>query len=386
MYFSHENTQAYDPWFIAQYLFGPVNTIVKNYLLPWMMEPYNDLKLDKYRSKKTKADIYLKYILLEDLKYVVYIHSDMPEYNFATDERLDKIRKGKYGLAAKTDKKHVAIAINSFLTIWLITLPEKFKEWYDFQHDGVNHSGWTHWKIMDIHQTPDFPYFEMDKDSTQLFPHDISPLLPNGTYNCLPTTWNLSCAFKHFHAQKELWMTNLIEEEVNSPPEILKDNSPDDEDLNQSKRIPKHKKASATFEKKETKENEEVEQDFELLSPDDIVMKAILSDDENGDTSSRIAHPEKRVETGGRSNQHATSPPKRRRSSRSKKSVSLIEPSASIFELEEPLTECLSFLNALPQRNDARSIKDIIDQIHSRIANAIVIKNNLISWANANKK
>ena len=52
-YFLTQMTEVYDPVFIAQYLLVPVNTIVKNTLLPWMMRPYFHLWLDKSLTKKT---------------------------------------------------------------------------------------------------------------------------------------------------------------------------------------------------------------------------------------------------------------------------------------------------------------------------------------------
>ena len=41
-----KDKNVFDPHFIAQYLLAPVNTIVKTWLLPWMMEPWEDLKSD----------------------------------------------------------------------------------------------------------------------------------------------------------------------------------------------------------------------------------------------------------------------------------------------------------------------------------------------------
>src|SRR5689334_13965596 len=39
-YLGAEDPPIYEPFFIAQFLLVPVNTIVKNYLLPWMMKDY----------------------------------------------------------------------------------------------------------------------------------------------------------------------------------------------------------------------------------------------------------------------------------------------------------------------------------------------------------
>ena len=40
-YFSAKDQRLLDPIFIAQYLLVPVNTIVDNHLLPWMMKEYD---------------------------------------------------------------------------------------------------------------------------------------------------------------------------------------------------------------------------------------------------------------------------------------------------------------------------------------------------------
>ena len=44
VYFSSTDNLIHDPIFIAQYLLSPVNTIVKEYLLPWMMKDDEKIK------------------------------------------------------------------------------------------------------------------------------------------------------------------------------------------------------------------------------------------------------------------------------------------------------------------------------------------------------
>ena len=43
---------------------------------------------------------------------------------------LDKVKTGLYSAQGKTDVTKQTLAIDSFATIWLITVPEKFAEWY----------------------------------------------------------------------------------------------------------------------------------------------------------------------------------------------------------------------------------------------------------------
>ena len=119
MYLSAKDKDVFDPHFIAQYLLAPVNTIVKTWLLPWMMEPYENLKLDpktknQYRARWTKAGIFLKYTLLLDLMKIVIKHGRRPDYNFGKDENLAKIMDGKDGTEGKATKNNVTCAFDSF--------------------------------------------------------------------------------------------------------------------------------------------------------------------------------------------------------------------------------------------------------------------------------
>ena len=54
MYLMAEDKDVFDPYFIAQYLLVPVNTIVNNYFLPWMMRPWE--VLFKVEKPKTSID------------------------------------------------------------------------------------------------------------------------------------------------------------------------------------------------------------------------------------------------------------------------------------------------------------------------------------------
>ena len=59
-----------------------------------------------------------------------------PDYDFEKDERLARIMDGNFGVGGKDTKNYVACAFDSFLTIWLCTLPEKFKQWFDYAETG----------------------------------------------------------------------------------------------------------------------------------------------------------------------------------------------------------------------------------------------------------
>jgi len=79
-YLGAEDPPIYEPFFIAQFLLVPVNTIAKYYLLPWIMKNYATLDptSKKFCAKKLKAEVFLKYTLLTDLTKIVGIFKRKP--------------------------------------------------------------------------------------------------------------------------------------------------------------------------------------------------------------------------------------------------------------------------------------------------------------------
>ena len=62
---------------------------------------------------------------------IVIKYGRKPEYNFEKDENLAKIMDGNFGTEGKDTKNFVTCAFDSFLTIWLCSLPEKFIQWHN---------------------------------------------------------------------------------------------------------------------------------------------------------------------------------------------------------------------------------------------------------------
>src|SRR5688500_14740699 len=96
-------------------------------------------------------------------------------YDFANDKRLTKILNVDYSLSGKTKKYEVICAFDGFVTIWLCTLPEIFKQWYAFHNPG-DQQGYKPKIHMDIRETPNFPSFENASVSTKLSPHFLTLL------------------------------------------------------------------------------------------------------------------------------------------------------------------------------------------------------------------
>src|SRR5688500_3840694 len=207
-YLSAKDKNVFDPYFIAQYLLAPVNTIVKTWLLPWMMKPWAYLLTEnktknQHLARQTKAEIFLRYTLLMDLMKIVIKHGRKPNYDFGKDEKLTKIMEGSNGTEGKTTKNNVTCVFNSFLTIWLCTLPEKFKQWYEHHNSKTKkHAPAT--IIMDLNQAPSFPWYLAARHFTKL-------ALPwKHNYDHLPSSWNLLECFEHYLEQKELRTTQSI--------------------------------------------------------------------------------------------------------------------------------------------------------------------------------
>lgn len=85
--------------------------------------------------------------------------------------------RGKNGPKGKTTRKPVTVCFDSFLTIWLLTLPEKFKEWYDFHHPKKSHNDYIRPIKFDLWPEPKFPVLEKGKDTTKLDLHKKSAKL-----------------------------------------------------------------------------------------------------------------------------------------------------------------------------------------------------------------
>src|SRR3982751_2144364 len=111
---------------------------------------------------------------------------------------FDHGRKLRFRL--KNDKTSLTCAFDSFLTIWLLTLPEKFREWYDAHHANKDKL-YTNTKYLNYNENPTFPTFEtVDINSTKLFPLDKV----TGSFHYLSDTWNLFDCFNHYLKQKDI--------------------------------------------------------------------------------------------------------------------------------------------------------------------------------------
>ena len=211
-YFSAEDSAVFEPLFIGQYLMIPVNTIVYNSLLPWMMTNIRPLsqkstteqKGGKLRARECKSEIFLRYELLKDIMNIVKKYGRNAEYNFKNDSKLSKIKEGDFGDKLSGDKTKNILAIDGFMTIWLITLPEKFQEWRNY-HRSQNKITMSE-KFFNYNEVPNFPTFDLNSNN--------SLHINSTSKQFLPSTWNLMICFEHYFNQEEFWSTKSIEIEI----------------------------------------------------------------------------------------------------------------------------------------------------------------------------
>src|SRR5687767_15643024 len=107
------------------------------------------------------------------------------DYNFKTDKKLDCIKTGDYSDQKNLDRNKIILAINSFTTIWLLTLPEKFQEWFDqckTLFNAINKAGTLGY----FTGIPSFPHLTGLNTKNCL----IGWPDPN-KYEFLPMTWSL---------------------------------------------------------------------------------------------------------------------------------------------------------------------------------------------------
>ena len=337
-YLSCQDQQVFEPYFIAQYLLVPVNTIVKSSLLPWMMKAYLKHKELKFRARNIKAEVFLKYTVLTDLMSIVQKYGRKANYLFEADERLATIMKGHYGPKAKATKNQVTCALDSFLTIFLITLPEKFKQWYDFHNFG-NQQGYKKTTHMDLSETPTFPIFKNDSEYTRL-----SPCPSSRKYVYLPESWDLHECFDYFFFQIDRWTTPSIEGELIGM---------DSDNSNEEVEVEVDPFPSSDEEQEGEVGNTKVDCEMGQVAgvlvnkfADSTIIKQPY-EDENSVITERQAVTMKRSTTHEQSDQQDSTAKKKRRTRDAEQHISVADASQLIFDLAPALADCTKFIEEL---------------------------------------
>src|SRR5688572_20747483 len=93
--------------------------------------------------------------------HVVEKHGRNATYNFDTDDTLHAVRNGEFSDQDNNFQTKKLLCIDSFMIVWLLTLPENFKEWYEF-HDEYKEIGVSHNKLLSNSDSPSFAQFASD--------------------------------------------------------------------------------------------------------------------------------------------------------------------------------------------------------------------------------
>ena len=366
--------------------------------------------------------------MLLELMLIVQAHGRKPEYNFENDIKLKKILKGEYGLHTKNDKKSVTLAFDSFLTIWLLTLPEKFKEWYNF-HPIKREKPYEKPKYLDYTESPSFPTFVMNQNSTKLHPVNEKTV----SYKYLQKLWNLQECFIHYLQQKELWTTNSIEAEYapkpapvieidipdENPPEekSTEEKSPEEKSLEgDESSISVHNEGQQDLQVGKSNECSDNEQgpkesgdkehrglgmmdvDTASLGGQSLVIEDGFedninykpqSDEENTCGSNRRSHRKKPNPSEDYAGKQGSSPHKKQRKGTKENTVEITEenygihPAAvrEIKKLSKTVYNSRVLLNSLYLNTLDKKSHDMIDQIRREIDKVAEIKSALIAFA-----
>ena len=111
------------------------------------------------------------------------------------DWKIGKLKSGKDSSSKKAKNPKSTLAINSFMTIWLLTLPKNFRNGFDkcsslsnmTPKDDIDFLLMSHYFPVFIHPT-----------LKHLFLHNPGPNL----YESYQEDWNLMSCFEHFITQK----------------------------------------------------------------------------------------------------------------------------------------------------------------------------------------
>ena len=264
------------------------------------------------------------------------------------------------------------------MKIWLLTLPEKFQEWYDYHDPEKDNSGQylrsTH---MDLFIGPTFPVFNPDVDSTTLHPN---PKTHN--YMFLPARWNLLVCFEYFKKQEgDLWTTNSIEENLDDI--ISQDTATvEDEEENSCEDDDESQQGPAANDQNQDSDEEQEEDDGH---PDDIHAKK-SSEEEIAGSSKSKSRQKRKSSSRRHSGRHSSGSRKRaRNSSEDEKIVTAPVASKLIFEMGSPLHNCDVLVDRLLKGIRNPQAKGYLVQVKGYMEEIMSFQNQLLSFAEANK-
>ena len=311
---------------------------------------------------------------------IVKQHGRKPFYNFGNDPKLAAILKGRYSPKAKATKAQVTSALDSFLTIFLITLPEKFKQWYDYHNSGKEQVHGTDVKMV-LEQNPMFPVFKNLKEWSRLSPHPLT-----GMWEYLPASWRLVECFDYYLNQNEMWTTPSIEAEIE---EMEHRTSSDEVELFPTSDDDGEDSEEEDAEKGNTNEKEDEGQ--AAIGLESEIAEAIILNEPNKKENSGVAA--KPVSKGKRKSSIAGSvarkrnPKKRKKSTNTEKRISKAEASTLIFDLSPTLKECSKSIDEMYDIvQDDEAAVNKLQEIQNKMEEIMKIESDLLYFAMDHQK
>ena len=307
---------------------------------------------------------------------VVQTYGRKQDYNFGNDENLWMILNGPFGPQGKVNRNQVTIAYDSFLTIYLVTLPEKFKQWYNLHQAGITND-YVPTEKMDLGRFPVFPRFERESYWTKLSPRQGV----TDDYGYLPLTWNLLECFEYYFIQTELWTTRSILEECERTLNLASRAVVDPENAEYNNDEEDGKKGGTKT--NDGEENvpganpEKVAGAIDMKSPDNV-------EDTGKKVGQGIAR-RKRSLSEDSSVPPGSSTKKKRKKSTTEEQVINAEASRYIFALGPALSNCMGMLEDLMLAANSMKAKSKIQSIQDRLNEVVQIKRKLVSFAMNNR-
>ena len=294
---------------------------------------------------------------------------------------------GNFGTERKSTKIYVTCVFGSFLSIWLCTLPEKFKQWYEYHDQEIVSQQVESTIYMDFNQEPHFPWYTLDKHHTRISPH-----LLTGNYKYLPPSWNLLECFEYYLVQNELWTTESIEEELGLRKNVIS-----------IEKLPE--KEQSAPDSKEDKEDQEDSDEDEIQGNNETTQEAEVVEEESvqgftmrkqspEDQAAGIGVmtpvmqriPRKRRVSASQNSERSGNLNKKRKPTPPKIHYSKADASKYIYKLAAGLYTCTSGLKKLLLDTTETNTREKLQDILHEMKEVMEVKEKLVEFARDNEK
>ena len=300
-------------------------------------------------------------------------------YDFESDVTLAAVRYGDFSYKENSVQSKKLLCIDGFMTIWLLMLPEKFREWYELYSD-LKRSGHSENTLLSKTDLPKFAKFGSDGSYTFLTKNPDTQ-----SYDFLPQRWNLMECFERHVQQEDVWCTESIEFEYNY---YQKKNSPQKK-IAEKKSLPESSdqedQESSQEEEGDSDDEEETEEEEEL--PVQVAIKQASDNEQDNREASRLLNeriPKKRKSPTKSTNKPGeTSTQKKKKAPVKEDDPAPIVPSVVIANMGTVLEECMLDWEDLHKRFRSKHV-DVLFSIRGNLLKLIEMQKQLADSAELN--